>query len=351
MFNPAEYSVLKNKDNVYLAMPSSSNLFPLALANLLKENFGGIVIDGFAKQLHGSGIKKLSGTDKIFAERSFQITEEFKKSIDSIQSKNIIIVDDIISTGFTLDAIRKLLHDFNINCNYVATIVNTSPSLTTENSIYSLAQKITTSPEEKIDYFKRMKSIFYNTPSAAMMHAHQCLRTPEDTERFKQKVDEKFNSYAIEGIQEYSYQIKHLKDICFSIYSNHNIQFPPTLTNLIEKFFTKNIDTGFITDTINRSISKHRNLNYAWSSNHLPDNFVKLYSCKNQDTSMYYIKSYKDQFAACQIHNKAHILLGTGKSVEYLERKIEHHSLLVQIKSDLQNSLKKDHNFQQSLDL
>ncbi|MFA5430093.1 MAG: hypothetical protein WC329_02920 [Candidatus Omnitrophota bacterium] len=125
-YKPDEYApALKGKDNVYLVTPSTSgkNLIADELAARLQSDFGGEIIKEFdyAKGNAREPAKKRSGyIRKMMDPSTFEVIDPNLAARTA--GKNVIIVDDIFTSGETTDGLREALANQGIPVNNIAVL-------------------------------------------------------------------------------------------------------------------------------------------------------------------------------------------------------------------------------------
>ena len=101
--------------------------------------------------------------NKVVASRSYEVTESLKKSVSSFKNKNIVLVDDLISTGVTVDSLRFELCKAGLKVDYICSLINTSSSLSTQNNISNLAKSVFEGSELN-EYQRKMSCVFIIHP-------------------------------------------------------------------------------------------------------------------------------------------------------------------------------------------
>lgn len=336
--NRERYRVLESKDNIYLVMPSSSgNQFPLALANELKNSFGGQVITDFASQKHESGIKHLSGVKKVLTERTYTVNDSFKKSVEDLKGKNIVLVDDLVSTGITMDSFRRELNSFGIKANYICSLVNTSSSLANDNSIMKLAQSV--APHDP-EYFEKMSSVLHNSLSGALFHLQRGIKSKDDSDAVKEFIDKKYSEYVSTLCVPYSPE-KSLSD---SIQGSISVPLPHSIRHLIDD---SPLDQSKVINVIASSMEKVKSNEYTWVRENLPEGVNAIYQSGSAGSSCFVIRSDAQGYSAYE--GKRY--LGSDKELSSLKSCVENYAILNEIKSGLTTAIRVSKERQMSLDL
>lgn len=161
-YAPGNYQNLKGQDNVYLVMPSTSgrNTIPRELAKLLHKDFGGEIVQDFAIPLNTVEAKKKGGLGKITNPARYEIT----KDLSVYKDKNIVIVDDVLNTGDTVQGLRRELAKQGLKDTQIAAIGASGIYLTTPRTIERIAEKLANLND--LDYNKvheEIKPVLENT--------------------------------------------------------------------------------------------------------------------------------------------------------------------------------------------
>jgi len=142
-FNPEAFRHFKGKENAFIAVPSTTgrNLFPDALALALQKAFGGEAFIGdHARPVHGKQSKTLDGLQKIVQFREYTIIDP-GLSAERLAGKNVVLVDDVATTGASIDGMRQALYERGIKVNAVATLCQSELRLATGRDFERIAQK------------------------------------------------------------------------------------------------------------------------------------------------------------------------------------------------------------------
>lgn len=97
---------------------SRANTIPLEFANRLKAKYGGEIVDDAISMKSGVESKSKNYLDKILENPHFVLDRD----LSAFAGKNIVIVDDIFSSGGTAKRMSDLLDSHGIKSNDVATI-------------------------------------------------------------------------------------------------------------------------------------------------------------------------------------------------------------------------------------
>ena len=107
-----------NENAVFLSMPSSTktNVIPIQLGSYLSQELKKLFINGdeLFNTSHDVASKHIARDSRVFKERKYHDykTEETKTLL---KTKDIIIVDDIITTGSSLRYFKEFLNEKNYN--------------------------------------------------------------------------------------------------------------------------------------------------------------------------------------------------------------------------------------------
>ncbi|MGV3723219.1 MAG: phosphoribosyltransferase family protein [Actinomycetota bacterium] len=106
-YRQENYERLRGQDNVYLVMPSTTgqNTIPLAFAERLAKEFGGEVVDRYARPLSTKEAKSRGVLDKLRQPTDYTLTRD----LSLLRGRNIIVVDDVLNTGDTMIGLSRAL--------------------------------------------------------------------------------------------------------------------------------------------------------------------------------------------------------------------------------------------------
>jgi len=354
VFNPSKYKSLGGKENVYFVMPSSSgNQFPFALAIILKENFGGEIATNYANQVHRGHVKDLFGVNKVVASRSYEVTESLKKSVSSFKNKNIVLVDDLISTGVTVDSLRFELCKAGLKVDYICSLINTSSSLSTQNNISNLAKSVFEGSELN-EYQRKMSCVFHNTPGNIVFHLYRGVKGDSDRSVIKNFVDHKYSGYI-----DYLYKHDFLKmkelysaaDISEHINNKYGVILSPFLISSLDSALVSTSPYKLYSN-VNSSILSYLSYGYSWKANDsLSNEALKVYSSSNNDGNKYFVSKDDSGYTAFRNSNGINHFLGKDPSLPLIEKRIEIYAINSHIKSNLQCIIDKQKSFQLSIDI
>jgi len=142
-FKADRFQCLEGKDNVYIAVPSTTgvNRFPRELCKKLQKTFGGVsYYSGHAAAVHEEQAKDLDGLQKVVNVRKYQILNESLQA-DLLKGKNIVLVDDVATTGASIDGMRQALYSRGIRVNNIVTLCQSELRLATERDFERIAEK------------------------------------------------------------------------------------------------------------------------------------------------------------------------------------------------------------------
>lgn len=134
---------LEKQDNIYLVMPSTSgrNIIPKYVAARLQYEFGGQIIVDFARPMHETKTANLSAIGKIREQRVYEVRKQPFKDLN-IKNKNLVLVDDVVSTGVSIKALEKALNESGIQVTTVLSIAQTDKRITSKRDIERFAEKL-----------------------------------------------------------------------------------------------------------------------------------------------------------------------------------------------------------------
>jgi tRNA nucleotidyltransferase (CCA-adding enzyme) len=178
-YKSENYASLKGKDNVFLAMPSTSgkNTIPKTLAKKLAAEFGGEVIEDFAAPMSELESKKKGFIGKIRDPQSYQLTKDLSKYKD----KNITIVDDVLNTGESVVALQNKLKEQNLSSN-LAVLGASETRKASPRDIERITEKLATKlTMKKEDIEQSVKEVFSGAFKQFTNYAEKVIdRTQKD---------------------------------------------------------------------------------------------------------------------------------------------------------------------------
>jgi hypoxanthine phosphoribosyltransferase len=142
--NLDRFGHLRGRDNMFLVAPSTSrtNLIPLVFAQKLAAKFGGSVVNGWATPLSTTKAAKKGGIGKIREPVRFAEDSEALSVLKKMPGRNMVLVDDVVTTGETADALRDSLDRHGLHLNEVASLGQAEMRKVTERDIERLAVKL-----------------------------------------------------------------------------------------------------------------------------------------------------------------------------------------------------------------
>lgn len=121
IWHPKKTKVLEKQltsKTVFLSQPSTtkSNVIPIQLALRLSSRLERPFVNGdeFFDTLHNVASKNISRDRRVFNKREFNLVDKEKMN-SLLQGKDIIIVDDIITTGSSIRNFKEFLTEQNLN--------------------------------------------------------------------------------------------------------------------------------------------------------------------------------------------------------------------------------------------
>ena len=134
---------LRGRNNMFLVAPSTSrtNLIPVVFAQKLAAEFGGSVVNGWATPLSTTKAAKKGAIGKI------RDPVRFAENLDVLLAlkapgRNFVLVDDVVTTGETADALRHSLDRHGLALNEVASLGQAEMRKVTARDIERLAAKL-----------------------------------------------------------------------------------------------------------------------------------------------------------------------------------------------------------------
>ena len=141
---PSNFQHLCGRENVFLVAPSTSrtNLIPLVFAQKLAATFGGSVVNGWATPLSTTKAAKKGGIGKIREPVRFAENAAMLATLKTPPHRNFVLVDDVVTTGETADALRDSLSRHGLQLNEVASLGQAEMRKVTTRDIERLAAKL-----------------------------------------------------------------------------------------------------------------------------------------------------------------------------------------------------------------
>jgi len=133
-FDPVreQYADLAGKDNVFIPMPSTTgkNTVPEALARHLAKAFGGEVLSG--DHIHPRHVEERKLLDVY--ERFIDPAEyELVTDLSYLAGKNVVIVDDILTSGDSTEGLRYALRQQGITRTDIVTLASSNKAATPDD--------------------------------------------------------------------------------------------------------------------------------------------------------------------------------------------------------------------------
>lgn len=121
-FRRAAYAHLENRNPVFLVVPSTTgaNKLPYYFAKRLQSELGGDVVTGWAAPLERQKASVKGGLGKMRHPAKFAAIDDKLAAIP--RDRPIVLVDDVVTTGETTDALRELLEQRELEINTVASL-------------------------------------------------------------------------------------------------------------------------------------------------------------------------------------------------------------------------------------
>lgn len=151
-FEPEKYrDILSDKKPVYLVMPSTrgDNTIPLGIAELLQMTYGGEIIKGFAGAMHETKSANLGAIGKLKEPRIYEIYDD-QITGEMVRDKDVFVVDDVVTTGTSVDALRKSLERDGIIVSGVLVLGQSEKRLANERDLKRVYEKVSEDfPDDK----------------------------------------------------------------------------------------------------------------------------------------------------------------------------------------------------------
>ncbi len=122
-YRPEAYRLLKGKQNVFITAPSTTriNRLPVEFAARLQRDFGGAVIIG-DNHAAPTATKEAKARKGYLAKMQDPSGYVWFEKLDIPQDANVVLVDDILTSGETLDGLVEGLHAQGIGVSQIATL-------------------------------------------------------------------------------------------------------------------------------------------------------------------------------------------------------------------------------------
>lgn len=169
-FAPYPYAAaMRGRENVLIPVPSTTgrNRFSFELSRALQNEFGGTIVPrNFVLPAHATEAKNLGGIGRITNIRQYAIDP--KADLSFYKGKNIVIVDDVVTTGASIDGLRQTLVQKGLRTRAIATLCQSDLRLATERDFERISEKAapfhpdkSLSQEKKIaDYRSKLEQCF-----------------------------------------------------------------------------------------------------------------------------------------------------------------------------------------------
>jgi len=324
------FTSLEEQDNIYLVVPSSTgNMFPKALAKILQNRFGGQIEDNWAVQDHTSKIKKLSMADKVFEERSYTLKNEFLAS-KAWNGKNIVLVEDVIDTGRTMDALREKLNNAGIRVDSVCSMVNTFSGLIGGKRFDSVAQTLLTklidaetmTEAERDGYEQKLDTLFHNAPDTVFAKLIQAPN--KDCGKIKERIDAEYSRRVVDDLMRQPSERIHEK-------------YGVTLADSVAtKLRTAKAET---IEAVEKTIEKHQQ-EYYWKAGEKSVGIHSIYMEKDRPAVS--VKYKESRFAVYEHKGDKEVFWGSGKFIDKVKDCVERCAISIDASLILGKNLKKD---------
>ncbi len=121
-FRRPAYAHLEGKSPYFLVAPSTTgaNKLPYYFAKRLQSEFGGQVVPGWATPLVREKASMKGGLGKMRNPARFAAVEDRLAKIP--KGSTVVLVDDVVTTGETADALRELLEHRGLKATTVASL-------------------------------------------------------------------------------------------------------------------------------------------------------------------------------------------------------------------------------------
>lgn len=125
-------------NSIFLPMPSTSgeNTIPKRLAQRLSNKLGiEVIIAPVILPYSKVEAKKIRGIDKLLSPPKYIIPLEMERLLKKYHNRDIFIVDDIFTTGFSVNHLAMTLEDNGFHIPEIITLSKSSSSFTSQGNV------------------------------------------------------------------------------------------------------------------------------------------------------------------------------------------------------------------------
>jgi len=141
-FRRPAYAHLDGRNPVFLVAPSTTgaNKLPYYFAKRLQSEFGGRVVPGWAAPLERQKAATKGGLGKMRNPARFAAIED--RLVNIPKGSTVVLVDDVVTTGETADALRELLEQRGLKATTVASLGQSEMRKVSSRDIERITSKL-----------------------------------------------------------------------------------------------------------------------------------------------------------------------------------------------------------------
>lgn len=142
-FQADKYSHLRGRPELtFLVAPSTSgqNTLPVAVAQLLKENYGGRIVTSWATPEATRRTATMDGITKLQNPPRYQLNDEVIKTIP--KNATLVLVDDVVTTGGSINGMRESLAHAGMCVHEVTSLAQSEMRLVRDADIDRITDKL-----------------------------------------------------------------------------------------------------------------------------------------------------------------------------------------------------------------
>jgi len=179
-----------NTNSVFLPMPSTTgrNKIPKRLAQKLGNKLGVEVISAPVVLPYGKQeAKKLRGIDKLQNQTRFIIPLEMERILKKFQNRDIFIIDDIFTTGQSINNLARMLADNGYHIPESISLSKASSSFTSLKDVEKMVEIAKTKLGINEDIARKKLNVLLNESSTIGFQIYQDLNTKSKSREEKYK--------------------------------------------------------------------------------------------------------------------------------------------------------------------
>lgn len=133
---------LAGRENLYLVAPSTTrtNTLPLEFARLLRDRYGGTIVHGWAVPLCETKAADKGAFGKLRDPARFAPISDAITRLP--RDRHVVLVDDVVTTGETSDALRELLTNAGLRVAAVVSLGQSEVRKVNARDIERIAEKL-----------------------------------------------------------------------------------------------------------------------------------------------------------------------------------------------------------------